>query len=177
LRRPDKTAVERAAIKAAQRDPARFAELYEGNFELVYAFVSRRARDREDAEDITADVFHQALAYLPRFRWRGVPFAAWLLKIAANAINDNSRRIKRDRVAALAEPAQTDRKELVDRARLSRLVDALAPNQRRVIVMRFAEQQSIREIAARLGRTEGAVKQLQLRALKRLRAAMDKADD
>jgi RNA polymerase sigma-70 factor, ECF subfamily len=178
LRRPDKAAAERMAVEAAKRDPSRFAELYEGNFERVYAFVARRTRSREEAEDITAAVFHKALANLPRFQWRGVPFAAWLLKIAANAMNDHSKRLKREReIAPADEPAQMDLRDLEDRARLFRLVGRLPAGQRSVIVMRFAEQSSMREIARRLGRSEGAVKQLQLRALKSLRAMMDKTDD
>jgi RNA polymerase sigma-70 factor, ECF subfamily len=177
LSRPDKAADERAAVTAAQRDSSRFAELYEAHFERVYAFVARRTRGREEAEDITAEVFHRALANLPRFQWRGVPFAAWLLKIAANAVNDHASRTRRERGTASAEePVHIDRDDHEERARLLRLVDGLPQSQRSVIVMRFAEQSSIREIARRLGRTEGAVKQLQLRALKRLRAAMANSD-
>jgi len=52
----------------------------------VYAFIARRIRNREEAQDLTSDVFHQALANLGRFEWRGVPFAAWLFRIAANVI-------------------------------------------------------------------------------------------
>ena len=73
---------ERLLIEAAQHDPSRFAELYENNFERVYAYVVRRVHSREEAEDITAEVFHQALLNIGRFEWRGVPFAAWLLRIA-----------------------------------------------------------------------------------------------
>ncbi len=89
--RPD----ERLVIEAAQRDPARFAELYEDNFERVYAFVARRVYVRADAEDLTAEVFQQALAKLSGFEWRGVPFAAWLYRIAANAIADRWKRAAR----------------------------------------------------------------------------------
>src|SRR5205085_12254931 len=81
---------ERALIEAAKRDPARFAELYEFNFDRVYAYVSRRVRDRSIAEDVTAEVFHHALANLERFEWRGTPFAAWLFRIAANEIADRA---------------------------------------------------------------------------------------
>jgi Sigma-70 region 2 len=131
LSRPDKAAAECVAVNAAQRDPSRFAELYEGNFELVYAFVARRAQGHEEAEDITAEVFHRALANLARFRWRGVPFAAWLLKIAANAINDNSKRLRRERQPFLAaEPAHLDRDDTEERARLFRLVDRLPARRR-----------------------------------------------
>jgi RNA polymerase sigma-70 factor, ECF subfamily len=160
-------------IEAARRDPSRFAELYEHNFERVYAFVIRRTRNRDEAEDITADVFHKALAGLPRFEWRGVPFVAWLLRIAANAMNDHSNRLKREiEIARLEPPAETEVRESEHRARLFRMVDRLPADQRRVIVMRFAEQKAIREIARELSRSEGAIKQLQFRGLKSLRAGM-----
>src|SRR5436853_7934600 len=77
---------ERQLIEAAQKDPRRFGELYERNFERVYAFVARRVRDRHEAEDVTAEVFQHALANLSKFEWRGVPFSVWLFPIAANAI-------------------------------------------------------------------------------------------
>src|SRR6478735_9020851 len=83
---------ERLLIEAAQKDPKRFAELYESNFERVYSFIVRRVQDRHEAEDLTSEVFHHALANLSRFEWRGVPFAVWLYRIAANAIADAWRR-------------------------------------------------------------------------------------
>ncbi len=173
VRAPAKDEAERLLIEAAQRDRSRFAELYEGNFERVYAFVARRVRDRHEAEDITSEVFHQALANLARFEWRGVPFAAWLFRIAANAIIDRAKRAARERdVAGLDEPAEASLEDVEQRAQLFRLVDRLPPDQHRVIVMRFAEQKRIREIAHELGRTEGAVKQLQLRGLQNLRARL-----
>src|SRR5215467_7817988 len=85
---------ERLLVEAAQKDPRRFAELYEANFERVYAFIVRRVQDRHDAEDLTAEVFHHALANIARFEWRGVPFAVWLYRIAANAIADWGRKMK-----------------------------------------------------------------------------------
>ena len=169
---------ERLLIEAAQHDPSRFAELYENNFERVYAYVVRRVHSREEAEDITAEVFHQALAGLPRFEWRGVPFAAWLFKIASNAIIDRSTRAAKAREvpAILDLPTEVNPKEIEDeieqRARLFQLVVRLPVDQRRVIGMRFAEEKSIREIAHEIGRTEGAVKQLQFRALQNLRAQL-----
>ncbi|MBA3257041.1 MAG: hypothetical protein H0T64_10385 [Pyrinomonadaceae bacterium] len=74
---------ERLLVEAAQSDPARFANLYEINFELVYAYVAGRVGDHATAEDVTSDVFKKALEKLAWFTWRGVPFAAWLLRIAA----------------------------------------------------------------------------------------------
>jgi RNA polymerase sigma-70 factor (ECF subfamily) len=168
-----KDTAERQLIEAAQRDPDRFAALYEANFERVYAFIVRRVGDRDAAQDLTADVFHQALANLPRFEWRGVPFAAWLYKIAAHAIADRWKRAARDRdVPNVDEPVQVSLEELEERAQLFRLVDQLPADQRRVIAMRFAEQKSIREIAIALRRSEGAVKQLQFRGLQSLRARL-----
>jgi len=164
---------ERTLIEAAQRDPGRFAELYESNFDRVYAFVVRRVRDREEAEDVTSEVFHRALANLGQFEWRGVPFAAWLLRIAANAMADRALRAARERQVPEPDPREEPSLEEIEhRARLFRLVDALPVDQRRVILMRFGEQRTIREIARDLARSEGAVKQLQLRGLQNLRARL-----
>ena len=169
---------ERQLIEAAQRDAGRFAELYERNFERVYAFVVRRVRNRGEAEDVTSEVFHRALANLRRFEWRGVPFAAWLYRMAANTIAD--RRQLAGRETELPEAADDIEdpvalRQVEERATLFRLVKELSPDQHRVIIMRFVEQKSIREIAQELRRSEGAVKQLQFRALQSLRARMRKA--
>ena len=164
---------DRPLIEAAQADPARFVELYDRYVDRVYAFVSRRTHDRAAAEDITSEVFEQALTHLRRFEWRGVPFAAWLLRIAANAIADRGKRAARERdLADGDEPRDVRFADVEQRARLFRLVDRLPADQRRVIVMRFAEEQTIREIAQALGRSEGAVKQLQFRGLQTLRARL-----
>lgn len=173
-----KDAAERRAIEAAQRDPGRFAELYEQNSERVYAFVLRRVRNREEAEDITSEVFHRALANLPRFEWRGAPFASWLFRIAMHAVADRMKHAAREREAlTFDEPAEVPSSEEIEhRARLFRLVSRLPVDQRRVIVMRFAEERSIREIAHALGRSEGAVKQLQFRGLQSLRSLLKGAD-
>lgn len=162
---------EKALIAAAQLDPAQFAELYERNFDRVYAYIARRVRDRSQAQDLTAEVFHHALANLKRFEWRGAPLAAWLYRIAANAIADDARRLERERGIALDHnPAQDNPEEIEHRAGLFRMVRELPADQRRVLHMRFAEQKSIREIAGELDRSEGAVKQLQFRGLEALRA-------
>lgn len=174
---PGEEAEERLLIEAAQKDPTKFAGLYERNFEGVYAYVARRVNDRDQAEDLTSDVFHRALANLPRFEWRGVPFAAWLIRIAANVIADRRKRSARqdelsDPHADSDNPTDTSFEEVEQRALLFRLVNQLPAGQRRVIEMRFAEEKSIREIARELGRTEGAVKQLQFRGLSNLRARL-----
>jgi RNA polymerase sigma-70 factor (ECF subfamily) len=171
-KRSPEQAEERLLVEAAQKDPGRFAELYELNFERVYGFIARRVGDRDAAEDLTSEVFHKALANLRRFEWRGVPFTGWLLRIAANAIADRAQRTGKE--LAMDDPpevaAEVDLEEVEHRAQLFRLVEQLPEDQRRVIAMRFAEEKSIREIAETLGRTEGAVKQLQFRGLQNLRA-------
>jgi RNA polymerase sigma-70 factor, ECF subfamily len=167
---------ERVLVEAARRDPARFGELYEIHFELVYAYIARRVRARDVAEDLTSDVFQKALASLKNFEWRGVPFAAWLIRIAANAVADQSKRDARETQGAEDQPepsAKPDMEGIEDRARLFQLVGELPADQRRVIFERFVEQRSIREIAQQLGRSEGAIKQLQFRGLQNLRTQME----
>jgi RNA polymerase sigma-70 factor (ECF subfamily) len=164
---------ERTLVQAAQADPARFEELYDRYVHRVYGFVSRRVGNRAVAEDITSAVFEQALAGLPKFEWRGAPFAAWLIRIAANALADHWRRTARESGDAPAEMPDAGEMDAIEqRAILFQLVGRLPELQRRVIELRFGEEKSIREIAAALDRTEGAVKQLQLRALENLRKGM-----
>jgi RNA polymerase sigma-70 factor, ECF subfamily len=162
---------EKALVEAAKEDPARFAALYEAHFGRVYAFIVRRVRDRSAAEDLTAEVFRHALASIGTYEWRGVPFASWLFRIASNEIADHIRKIARQ-TTVFDEPAKDEIDTIEHRASLYRLVEKLPADQRRVIVMRFAEEKSVREIALAIGRTEGAVKQLQWRALQTLRAEM-----
>jgi RNA polymerase sigma-70 factor (ECF subfamily) len=162
--RPD----ERLQVEAAQRDPSRFAELYDTHFERVYAFVARRVRDRSEAEDVVAEVFYRALYNIRKFEWRGTPFVAWLYRIAWNELVDRGKRGARS-VAITAEPTADEMDDVAMRATLYRLVDRLPEAQRTVIVRRFAEGRSIAEIATEMGRSEGSIKQLQHRALETLR--------
>ena len=169
---------ERLLIEAAQADPRRFGDLYERNFDRVYAYVARRTGSRGEAEDLTAEVFHQALANLGRFEWRGVPFATWLLQIARNAVADRWQRLARERGEPAHAPDETANPADADRrAVLADLVARLPRDQQRVVLARFVEQRSLREIAEALGRSEGAVKQLQFRALESLRARMRDAHE
>ena len=161
---------EQSLIAEAQRDPSRFAELYESNFDRLYAYVARRVATRQDAEDLTAEVFHEALRNLDRFEWRGVPFASWLIGIAAHLLADGWRRAKRlQEVPADEQEEAWIHEKIEQRAMLFQLVEDLPQDQKVVIVRRFLEQKSLREIADELERTTGAVKQLQFRALQNLR--------
>ena len=169
---------ERLLIEAAQKDLTKFADLYEAHFEKVYAFLAHRTGNRSAAEDLTSEVFHRALASLPSYQWRGVPFGAWLMRVAVNALSDHFRRTAREDPSGSNRPepsTKAEQENLENCARLFRLADQLPADQRTVIFGRFVEQKSIREIAQQLSRSEGAVKQLQLRALQKLRAQMEGA--
>ncbi len=177
-----KEADERLLIEEAQKDSARFAELYEANFERVYAYVVKRVGDRAETEDITSEVFHHALANLHKFEWRGIPFAAWLYRIAANLISDRWQRTGRENVSDDPDEIESLQARNVafdqaeQRAMLFRLVSSLPEEQRRVVILRFVEEKSIKEVARDVRKTEGAVKQLQFRALSSLRARMEGAN-
>jgi RNA polymerase sigma-70 factor (ECF subfamily) len=174
---------EQQIVEEAQRDPARFAELYDRHFDRVYAFIARRVRDRHVAEDLTSEVFHHALAHLPKFEWRGAPFGAWLMRIASNAVADHWKsraraQQKEEEIAREPSEVPADEIEVADEsAQLFRHVRRLPAEQRLVIMGRFVKEKSIREIAQELGKSEGAVKQLQLRALETLRQRMGEAHD
>jgi len=164
---------ERTLVEAARRDPSRFADLYQQHFYRVYAYIIRRVGDRHQAEDLTADVFREALAGIGKFEWRGVPFVAWLMGIASRIVADYWKRSGRETGNPATESEASVPDEIEHSTMLFQLVDRLPEAQFRVIHMRFVEQKSIREIAEELGRSEGAVKQLQLRAIESLRAQME----
>jgi RNA polymerase sigma-70 factor, ECF subfamily len=163
----ERSSDDRPLIEAAQNEPARFAELYEQNFARVYAFFARRVNAREEAQDLTAEVFHQALASLKNFKWQGAPFIAWLYGIAANVLSKYWQ--KQGKAFEELTDLSSAGDEIERSIMLAKLVNSLLPDQRCVIVRRFIDQKSIREIAHELGRSEGAIKQLQLRALENLR--------
>jgi len=163
---------EQALVEAAQADPARFLALYDRHFHRVWAYLIRRTANRAEAEDLTSEVFRRALENLRGFEWRGKPFAAWLLRIAANALAHRWEKAGREAGDPPDEAAGPDA-DLEQRAMLFQAVERLPDVQRRVIELRYVEDRSLLEVAAALGKTEGAVKQLQKRALERLRAELE----
>jgi RNA polymerase sigma-70 factor (ECF subfamily) len=163
---------ERKLVEAAQADPARFLELYDRFFHRVWVYVIRRTAQQAEAEDITSEVFRRALENLRGYESRGVPFAAWLLRIAANLLADCWQKAGRESPDPPPELTEPDT-DLERRALLFQLVDRLPAAQRRVIELRYVEGWSLVEAAAALGKTEGAVKQLQRRALEQLRGELE----
>lgn len=168
---------ERQVVEAAQRDRRQFVKLYERHFERVYAFALRRLGRREEAEDVTSEVFHRALSNIEKFEWRGAPFAAWLFQIAHNEISNRRQRAAREKgnpITKDPEAKGAGAEEIERRAQIFRLVNDLPEAQQQVVRMRFAEEKSIREIACAMKKSEGAVKQLQFRALESLREKVNK---
>ena len=154
-------------METAQRDRARFVDIYDRYFHRVWAYVIRRTANHAEAEDVTADVFHRALEHLKDYEWRGAPFFSWLRQIAANELADRWR----ERTRETGEPPDIEEspKDLERRAMLFQLVDRLPDAQRQVIELRFVEEKSLQEVADALGKSAGAVKQLQRRAIETLR--------
>src|SRR5258708_17357657 len=127
-REPD----ERLLIEAAQSEPARFSELYEQNFARVYAFFARRVAAREEAQDLTSEVFHQALGSIRGFKWQGAPFVAWLYGIAANVISSHWQKVGRRSAPEEIELSEAG-DEIERSVMLAELVELLPPDQRRVV--------------------------------------------
>ena len=177
------TGTDEALVRAAKSgDASAFGELYERYRDPIYRYCLSRTGTSHDAEDLTSDVFVKALHSLDRYQERGLPFVAFLYRIARNAAIDRSRTLKQPLSVdeLVTEPAsrqnvEADATLAVDRSILLVALTKLKTEHRDVIVMRFIEGYSALEVAAALGKTEGAVRTLQHRALERLRKEFDDA--
>jgi RNA polymerase sigma-70 factor (ECF subfamily) len=164
---------ERALVLAAQRDRAAFAPLYERYVDQIFSYALTMTRDRDLAEEVTAATFARAIEELPRFEWRGVPYSAWLYRVAANLVH----RARRRRPSLELRPHQPDGApgpeelaEAADRAAEVRAaVRTLPDDQRQAVLLRFGGGLRNREIGEIMDRSEGAVKLLTFRALTSLR--------
>ena len=172
-----------ALVRAAKSgDASAFGELYERYRDPIYRYCLSRTGTAHEAEDLTSDVFVKALQSIDRYQERGLPFVAFLYRIARNAAIDRSRTLKQPLSVdeLVTEPAsrqnvEADATLAVDRSILLAALTKLKAEHRDVIVMRFIEGYSALEVAAALGKTEGAVRTLQHRALERLRKEFDDA--
>lgn len=174
----DQDELERLVGAARGRDRDAVAHLFDRYYDAVYRYAFARLGSIADAEDAAAETFAAMLRALPRFRWRGVPFEAWLFRIAMSKVVDVARHRSRvhaagDRVGADLVDATADPERVLAvreiRRELVAAIERLPRDQRDVLMLRFFLGRSIRETAAVLGRSEGAIKQLQLRALAGLR--------
>jgi RNA polymerase sigma-70 factor (ECF subfamily) len=164
---------ERDLILAAQRDRAAFAPLYERYVDQIFAYVHHQVQDRELAEDVTAATFAKAIEELPKFQWRGVPYSAWLYRVASNLVAREKRRPRLlDLESPPASPAPGPDEVAQRSARAAEVraaVATLPDDQRQAILLRFGGEMRNREIAGIMGRSEGAVKLLTFRAVTNLR--------
>ena len=157
---------------AQQGDASSFGRLYERYFEKVYSYLAFKLGSRTDAEDVTEQVFLKALESLGSYKWTGVPFQAWLFRIAHNMMVDTLRRRARrpsepiDEAMSLSDERRAADPEAMLAERLSReellgAVDRLTALQKQVISLKFAAGLPNAEVARLMGKSEGAVKALQ----------------
>jgi RNA polymerase sigma-70 factor, ECF subfamily len=164
---------ERLLIEAAQRDRAAFAPLYERYVDQIFSYAHTLTRNRELAEDVTASTFAKAIEDLPRFEWRGVPYSAWLYRVAANLVARQARRPPwvdldaRQPVDGLSPELIVEQRTRAAEVRAA--VAGLPDDQREAVLLRFGGDLRNREIAEIMGRSEGAVKLLTFRAITSLR--------
>ncbi len=172
-------------LKAAQRGEAEaFGELYERYAGRVFRFLYAHMDNREDAEDITEDVFLRVWKSLSGYREQGVPFLAYLFRIARNALIDHYRRsggAKKD-VALEDLPLKDHKPDPVETVminlehqKLRQTLEHLREDYRTVLVLRFLGELSPEETAHAMGRSSGAIRVLQHRALTALRSLMEDA--
>ncbi len=184
--RPLPIDTDRLAVEAARRDPLRFDALYRKYVAQVYSFALYETRAHHAAEDITEQVFLQALRGLPRFDDRGMDagstFRVWLFQICRNVLANERRRDRRHPQAsldlALDVHAADDPAAAVvahdEAARAWRVIEGLPGDRRRALVLRFVEEMSAREIGEVMGRSEGAVRVLIHRALRSVADELDR---
>ena len=169
---------DRALVSQAKSDPAAFGILYERYVGKIYNYVYYRTGDHHEAEDLTARTFQRAMAHIGRYREQGVPFSAWLYRIAHNLVanwhRDQGRRkvmgldeitligVSRERPEAVAETNE-------QRDRLLAAIRRLPAERQQLIILKFVERMSNADIGQIMSRSEGAVKSLYHRTLISLR--------
>ncbi|MDR6863744.1 sigma-70 family RNA polymerase sigma factor [Phycicoccus sp. 3266] len=168
-----------ALVELAQRgDSEAFGMLYERYVDTVYRYVYVRVGTSQLAEDLTSETFLRALRRMDSFSWQGRDIAAWFITIARNLITDNAKSARFRMEVSTADMFDADPRveaapegEVLERLRDERLLQAvktLKPEQAECVVLRFLQGLSLAETAKVLGKSEGAVKQLQLRAVRAL---------
>jgi RNA polymerase sigma-70 factor (ECF subfamily) len=171
---------------AQQGDAEAFGMLYERYVDLVYRYVYVRVGSTHLAEDLTSETFVRALRRMDSFSWQGRDIAAWFITIARNLITDNAKSARFRMEVSTADMLDADQRadaapddEVLQRLRDTRLIEAvkgLKPEQAECVVLRFLQGLTLAETAKILGKTEGAVKQLQLRAVRALHRELADVD-
>jgi RNA polymerase sigma-70 factor (ECF subfamily) len=164
------------------QNPENFRVLYERYYRSIFLFILHRVADKPATADLTSQVFFKALTNLSRYRFRGLPFSAWLYRIAVNECNDLFRREKRARYVVLEESVAenlyeemftADAKEEL-KERLPYALERLRPEELQLIELRYMENRPFREVAAILDITENNAKVKVYRVLDKLRKLLMK---
>ncbi len=176
---PARDSEELDLVRRAASDPAAFGELYERHVRRIYNYIYYRTGNHHDAEDLTARVFQRAMRHVANFEDKGVPFSAWLYRIAHNLVanwhRDQSRRPVvplDDRVligSGGSSHPELEAIESEERALLLVAVRRLPPERQQLLILKFVQRLSNAEIGQIMGRTEGAIKSLYHRTLNSLR--------
>ena len=169
---------ESALIEQAKTDKDAFGQLYEQYYDRIYSYIYYRTGNAADAEDLAAKVFIRAMNHIGRYEDKGVPFSAWLYRIAHNLVanwhRDNSRRqmISIDDIVhwRVTEDSPEFAAQLMeDKAALLAAIRRLPADRQELLILKFVERLSNAEIGEIMGRSEGAVKSLYHRTLLALR--------
>jgi len=180
-----RAADERALVDAARSDPAAAGQLFDKYYPEIFRYLHHSTLDHAVTEDLTSNVFFSAFRHLGLFRWRRIPFRAWLYRIATNELRMHFRRQKRMLAAnagpvdpecpAVGSSADAVAADLDDYRLLQRALLELGQKYRTVIVLRYFEGKSLSEICEITNKREGTVKSLLHRALARLKDALVRA--
>jgi RNA polymerase sigma-70 factor (ECF subfamily) len=168
-------------VEQAKSDPAAFGLLYEKYVQKIYSYVYYRTGNHHDAEDLTAKTFHRAMKHMPRYEQRGVPFSAWLYRIAHNVVANWHRDRSRRKVIALDELVLYQQwrqspegliEETEEKRELLKVIRQLSADRQQLLIFKFVEGMSNEAIGQVMGRSEGAIKSLYHRTLLALRKKM-----
>jgi RNA polymerase sigma-70 factor (ECF subfamily) len=179
--RRESSAFVRQLVASAQRgDRAALEELYRLHFDRIYGYLQLSVGNRHDAEDLTNQTFIKMLESIDRFVWRQAPFSAWLFRIAHNLAMDHFRAGRRwqpeeeprDEPDAVEPSAEDEAFETIGLESVLEMIEGLSSDQRDVLTLKFVFDFSNAEVATILGKTEGAVKSLQHRALATLERSL-----
>lgn len=177
---------EQALIERARTDQEAFGELYKLYVDRIYNYVYYRTSNHAEAEDLTARVFERAMKHIGRYEDRGLPFSAWLYRIAHNLVanwhRDRSRRqiLSLDSVSQwqLHEDSPELKAQLIeDKETLLAAIQRLPADRRELLIMKYVEKLPNSEIGDIMGRSEGAIKSLYHRTLLSLRSDLAKDDE
>ena len=166
---------------AQQGEVSAIGRLYDRHRESIFRYLWLRLDDRQLAEDLTGDVFMRMLDALPRYRIKGLPFRAWLYRIAHNLLVDYFRKMNHQTAVPLEiieeQTADDDPDRTIEQALLTERLQAallhLETTQSEVLILRFIAGLTLQETAQTLGKTEAAIKALQYRGLNGLRRALE----